>query len=100
MKKDYDLTMVTDLFEQIQAVDRLLNMYAQEENDVVMASMIRQHSVRKQEFVDQLNVIFNKYALTINTLEKAIAIKAKKVYKNEALVAAVAEEAVDYNKGK
>jgi hypothetical protein len=26
---------------------------------------IRQHSIRKQEFVDQLNLIFKKYSLTI-----------------------------------
>jgi hypothetical protein len=92
---------ILDLLEQIEAVNRLLAMYAKEENDGIIASMIRQHSSHKQEFVDELNTIFNKYALTINALETPAVSKAKKLYKNETLaVAAVAEDIVAYKKGE
>ena len=77
---------ILDLLEQIQAVDKLLNMYAKEENDAVMASMIRQHSIRKQEFVDQLNLIFNKYSLSIVNSKPISSSNIPKVYEVNSLV--------------
>jgi hypothetical protein len=77
---------ILDLLEQIEAVDRLLAMYAKEENDGIMASMIRQHSIRKQEFVDKLNLIFNKYSLAIVNSKPISSPTVSKEYEVDSLV--------------
>ena len=77
---------ILDLLEQIQAVDKLLNMYAKEEKDAVVASMIRQHSIRKQEFVDRLNLIFNKYSLSIVNSKPISSSTVSKEYEVDSLV--------------
>ena len=53
-KKVSDFRII-DLLEQVQRVDKLIAMYRTPPIDRVAESMILQYSVRRQEFVDQLN---------------------------------------------
>jgi hypothetical protein len=47
---------------------------------------IRQHSIRKQEFVDQLNLIFKKYSLTIVNLKPLSSPSVSNEYEVDSLV--------------
>ena len=86
MKKDIDIILVADLFEQIKLVDKMIVIHAQFKDDVVSASMIRQYSIKKQEFVDELNVIFNKYSLSIVNSKPIFSPTVSKEYEVDSLV--------------
>ena len=73
--------IIVDLLEQIQVADRRIAMYGSLDNDVVAELMIRQYSVMRQEFVDQLNPIFNKFAMSV--VFTPIAQQAKVAESNE-----------------
>ena len=64
VKKVQDFRIV-DLLEQVQRVDKLIAMYRTPPIDRVAESMILQYSVRRQEFVDQLNEITQKFSMSI-----------------------------------
>ena len=63
-KKASDFRVI-DLLEQVQRVDKLIAMYRTPPIDRVAESMILQYSVRRQEFVDQLNEITQKFSMSI-----------------------------------
>ena len=87
---------VADLLEQIQAVDKIIELHKSRKDIEIAQLSIKQYGLHRQEFINQLNAIFNKYSLNVNSLEYP---KSKKLYKNEALVAeAVSEDILDYKK--
>jgi hypothetical protein len=48
---------IADLYEQIQAIDRTIQVYRQTGLDAIAISVIKQCNIRKKEFVDRLNHI-------------------------------------------
>jgi flagellar biosynthesis chaperone FliJ len=69
---------VTDLLEQIEAVNKMIDLHKSREDKARALLSINQYVAHRQDFIDQLNTIFNKYALTINVLEIPITSKAYK----------------------
>lgn len=67
-KKILDIHIV-DLLEQIQEVDKLIHLYIKKPNDVIAMSMIKQFTVRREEFVAQLNEVFTQFSLNLIRLE-------------------------------
>jgi hypothetical protein len=86
MTKEVINIHIAEVLERIESVERLINMYKQSTNDVVAISMVKQYSIRKEEFVERLNNLRNK----ASKLER-IPVQ-KKAYKYEPLVASVAHE--------
>ena len=87
---------VADLLEQIQAVDKIIELHKSRKDIEIAQFSVKQYVLHKQEFINQLNAIFNKYSLNVNSLEHP---KSTKLYKNEGLVAkTVSEDVVDYKK--
>jgi flagellar biosynthesis chaperone FliJ len=92
---------VADLLEQIEAVNKMIDLHKSREDKAIALMSINQYVAHRQDFIDQLNTIFNKYALFVNPLDVSNVSKAKKLYKNEGLVtAAVAEDVVVYKKAE
>lgn len=85
-KKVSDFRIV-DLLEQVQRVDKLIAMYRTPPIDRVAELMIKQYSVRRQEFVDQLNEITQKFSMSIelhpNTQKRPSAPKKYAVVENQ-----------------
>ena len=73
--------IIADLLEQVQRIDKLIAMYSSPPIDKVAEFMIKQNDVRRQAFVDQLNPIFNKFAMSV--VFTPIAQQAKVVESNE-----------------
>ena len=57
--------IIADLLEQVQRIDKLIAMYSSPPIDKVAEFMIKQNDIRRQAFVDQLNPIFNKFAMSV-----------------------------------
>lgn len=90
-KEILDIRMV-DLLEQIQEVDKLIHLYVSKTNDVIAMSMLKQYTVRREEFVEQLNEVFNQFSLRLTVLEPISV--AKKAYTSERLMYSFANEPV------
>jgi hypothetical protein len=84
-KKVLDLH-IEDLLQQIESVDRRINMWNQGNVDRVAMSMIRQYSIMKEEFVERLNILRQK-ALKLERIPVS-----KKTYVHETLAVSVAHE--------
>jgi hypothetical protein len=92
---------VADLLEQIERVNKMIDLHKSREDKAIALTSVNQYVAHRQDFIDQLNAIFNKYALFINSLDGSNVPNAKKLYNNESLVtAAVAEDVVLYKKAK
>ena len=78
---------IVDLLEQVQRVDKLIAMYRTPPIDRVAESMILQYSVRRQEFVDQLNEITQKFSMSIelhpNIKQRSFSPKKYAVVENQ-----------------
>lgn len=57
-------SILVDLLEQVQAVDKKITMYSTPPIDGIAELMIQQNTVRRQEFIDQLNAIFSKFSMS------------------------------------
>ena len=86
MTKEVINIHISEVLERIESVDRLINMYRKSADDVVAISMAKQHSIRKEEFVERLNQL-RKKALK---LEQTPVLK--RTYSFEPLLASVARE--------
>jgi hypothetical protein len=60
---------IVDLLEQIQEVDKLIQLYVQKPNDVIAMSMVKQYTLRREEFVQKLNDVFTQFSLNLIRLE-------------------------------
>lgn len=98
MSKEILDIRVVDLLEQIQEVDKLIHLYSVKANDIIAMSMIKQYSVRREEFVEQLNLVFNKFSLQLILLEP-IGINRNK-YAPEILMPSFAHEPLSDYKTK
>jgi acetolactate synthase small subunit len=96
MNKEIIDVNVVDLLEQIQEIDKLIHVHNSKPNDLVGIFMAKQYTVRREEFVAQLNQVFNKFSLTITLLEP-IGI-SEKAYAPKELLHSFANEPVSaYN---
>lgn len=86
MKNNINIIRIADLLQQIKSVDKIIQIHAEYKDDIVSASMIRQYSIRKQEFVDQLNLIFNKFSLSIVPSKPISSSNTPKEYEVNSLV--------------
>ena len=96
-KEMLDIRMV-DLLEQIQEVDKLIQLYMSKTNDVIAMSMLKQYTVRREEFVEQLNEVFHQFSLQLTSLEPLN--RAKKSYAPENLAFSYANEPVETYKNQ
>ena len=99
MKMDKQILSVRmiDLLEQIQEVDKIINVH-KASNDRVSISMIKQYMVRREEFVEQLNEVFHQFSLQLTSLEPLN--RAKKSYASESLAYSYANEPVETYKNQ
>jgi hypothetical protein len=90
-KKILDIHIV-DLLEQIQEVDKLIQLYIKKPNDVIAMSMLKQYTARREEFVEQLNEVFTKFSLNLIRLDPIGITKGQ--YASETLMHSFANEPV------
>jgi hypothetical protein len=83
---------VVYLLEQIQQVDKLIQLYVSKKHDVIAMSMLKQYTIRREEFVEQLNEVFNLFSLQLNSLESING--SKKSYASERLTYSFANEPI------
>jgi hypothetical protein len=96
MNKEIIDIRVVDLLEQIQEVDKLIHLHNSKPNDVIAISMRKQYTVRREEFVAQLNQVFNKFSLKLTLLEPISS--TQKAYAPKELLHSFANEPVSaYN---
>jgi hypothetical protein len=81
---------IADLLDQIERIDRVIDVHKQNKNEAIAMSMVRQYSVGREEFVEQLNEIFKLFSLNVRTLERMPT--SKKTYVHETLAVSVAHE--------
>ena len=91
MDKEMLSVRMIDLLEQIQEVDKIINVH-KESGDSLSIFMIKQYMVRREEFVEQLNEMFNQFSLQLNSLESING--SKKSYASESLMYSFANEPV------
>jgi glutamate synthase domain-containing protein 3 len=96
-KEMLDIRMV-DLLEQIQEVDKLIQLYVSKTHDVIAMSMLKQYTIRREEFVQQLNEVFSQFSLQLTAVEPMNV--SKKSYTSEKLVYSLANEPVSTYKNQ
>jgi hypothetical protein len=85
--KDY---LIQDLVEQVESVDRVIQVYVKTGVDAIAVSVIRQYCFRREEFVERLNLIRNK-PFKDNAKLKPITV-SNRAYAHEPLEVSVAHE--------
>jgi predicted flap endonuclease-1-like 5' DNA nuclease len=83
---------IADLYEQIQVIDRTIQVYIQTGLDSVAISVIKQCNIKKEEFVERLNHI-RKQTLSDDSQLEQIPV-SKRAYIPEPSVASVVHEPV------
>jgi hypothetical protein len=92
---------IEDLLQQIESVDRRINMWSQGNVDGVAMSMIRQYSIMKEEFVERLNILRTQTSVVVTKIKRKPTTISKRMYSNEPLAASVANESAPiYFSGK
>jgi hypothetical protein len=90
MTKEVRDYLIEDLVEQVESVDRVIQVYASTQIDACAIFMIRQYCFRREEFVERLNLIRNK-PLKETTKLKPVTV-SNLGYAHEPLVVSVANE--------
>lgn len=91
MDKEMLSVRMIDLLEQIQEVDKIINVH-KKSNDGLAIFMIKQYAIRREEFVEQLNEVFNQFSLQLTVVEPMNV--SKKSYASEKLVYSFANEPI------
>lgn len=91
MDKEMLSVRIIDLLEQIQEVDKIINVH-KTSNGGLSIFMIKQYMIRREEFVEQLNAVFHQFSLKLHSLESINS--PKKTYASEQLMYSFANEPV------
>ncbi len=84
---------IADLLEQVYDINLLIQKHSMS-NDKVIMSVNQQFIEHRQDFIDQLNAIFNTYALSVASINPPIVeAKLYKKYEVEALALSEVHEA-------
>jgi hypothetical protein len=85
---------IEDLLQQIESVDRRINMWSQGNVDGVALSMIRQYSIMKEEFVERLNILRTQSSVAVTKIKRKPTAVSNKTYSSKPLAVSVANEPV------
>ena len=77
---------VANLLEQIEAVNKMIDLHKSREDKAMALLSINQYVAHRQDFIDQLNAIFNKYSLSIVNSKPISSSNIPKVYEVNSLV--------------
>jgi hypothetical protein len=91
---------IVDLMHQVELVDDLIQKHLAVD-DAVSSFMVKQYYYRREEFIDQLNEIFQKYNLSVAHIHPFIPDpKPYKIHEEESLAMSMVAESKAEIQGK